>query len=114
MRIFPYDISKYIYIIYKNMTIDDIMVPKLYTFELNLENLIRIYSNNENTIIGYNFISFKLVANGIYYIRKYDYKIDNELQIKIDKFREIIKYLLLINNNTSEKIYNKFLINNIL
>ena len=67
------------------MTIHDIMVPKLYTFELNLENLIRIYSNNENTIIGNNFLSFKLLANGIYYIRKYDYKIDNELQIKIDK-----------------------------
>ena len=63
MRIFPYDISEYIYQIYKSSIIDDIMIQKLYIFELTLDNLIRIYNNPVNTLIGPNFIGFKLISN---------------------------------------------------
>ena len=71
MRIFPYDISEYIYQIYKSSIIDDIMIPKLYTFELILDKLIRIYSNPLNIHIGPNYDGFKLIANGLQYIKKY-------------------------------------------
>ena len=111
MRIFPYDISAYIYQYYKSSIIDDIMIPKLYIFELTLDNLIRSYSNQNNTLISHNFIGFKLIANGLQNIKKYDYKIDTPLQTKIDKMREQIKYLILINSNTREQYFNKLLTN---
>lgn len=110
-RIFPYDIGIYIYQYYKSSMIEDIMIPKLYIFELTLDNLINIYSNQNNTLIIPNFIGFKLIANGLYNIKKYDYKIDPILQSKIDKMREQIKYLILINSNTREQCFSKLLTN---
>ena len=110
-RIFPYDISVYIYQYYKSSIIEDIMIPKLYIFDLTLDNLIRIYSNHNNTIITPNFIGFKLIANGLQNIKKYDYNIDTELQNKIDKMRDIIKYLILIISNTNERCFNILLTN---
>lgn len=110
-RIFPYDISAYIYQYYKSSIIEEIMIPKLYIFELTLDNLIIIYSNQNNTLITPNFIGFKLIANGLQNIKKYNYNIDSELQNKIDKLREIIKYLILIISNTNEQCFNRLLTN---
>lgn len=112
-RIFPYDISVYIYKYYKSSIIEEIMIPKLYIFELTLDNLIRIYSNHNNTLITPNFIGFKLIANGLQNIKKYNYKLDSELKIKIDKIVQISKYLILIISNTNERCFN-ILLNNLL
>lgn len=109
-RILPYDISEYIYIFYKTMVIDDIMIPKLYTFEMILDKLIRIYSNPVNTLIGPNYDGFKLIVNVLQVIKKYEYKLDCQLQTKIDKIRELIKHLILINTNTMDCVYNNLLV----
>lgn len=90
-RIFPYDISEYIYNIHKKSLIDDIMIPKLYMFELTLDNLLKIYSNHNNTLIYANLNGFNLIKNGIYYIKKYNYEIEPTLEIKIKKLIEITK-----------------------
>ena len=109
-RILPYDISEYIYIMYKSMVIDDIMIPKLYTFEFILDNLIKIYSNPVNTVIGPNYHGFKLIGDSLLYIKKYEYKLDHQLQTKIDNIRELIKHLILINTKTMDRIYNNLLV----
>lgn len=107
MQIFPYDISEYIYILYKSMVIHNIMLSKLYNFELILDNLIRIYNNPKNTLISSNYKEFKLISSGLHYIEVYDYKIHSNIQLKINKLREQIKYLISINTNTVEDIYCK-------
>ena len=92
------------------MVIDDIMISKLYTFELILDNLIKIYSNPVNTLIGPNYDGFKLIANCLLYIKKYEYKLDCQLQTKIDKIRELIKHLIIINYNTMDCVYKNLLV----
>ena len=92
------------------MVIDDIMIPKLYTFEIILDKLIRIYSNPVNTLIGPNYDGFKLIEHSLLYIKKYKYKLDRQLQTKIDKIRELIKHVSLINTNTTDRIYNNLLV----
>ena len=111
MRIFPFDISEYIFIIYKSMIIHDIMIPRLYTFELVLDNLIKIYCNAKNSmnldiLIAPNYKGFKLISYTLQYIKKYDYKIDVQLQNKIYQMRLLIPYLIL---NNSNKYFNKLL-----
>lgn len=108
-RIFPDDISIYIYQIYKKSIIDKIMIPRIYIFELTMDNLTQIYSNPENTIISVNLTGFKLLENVFQNIKKYDYDVDNDIKCKIEKFREKIKYLILINTNTGQEFYNKLL-----
>ena len=92
------------------MVIDDIIIPKLYTFELILDKLIKIYSNPVNTFIGPNYDGFKLIAHSLLYIKKYEYKLDRQLQTKIDKMRDVIKHLILINTNTMDRVYNNLLV----
>lgn len=110
-RILPYDISEYIYQIYKNDCINDIMIPKVYMFELTLENLIYIYNNNENDILSIHINGFHLISNCIKRIKRYNYKISKELDIKINIFKNQINYRLL---KSEARCDNEILVKNIL
>ena len=89
------------------MVIDDIMISKLYSFELVLDNLIQIYSNPLNTLISPNMYKFYLINNTLKEIKKYNYKLEYVIEIKINTLREQIKKLISINTFTKEEIYNK-------
>jgi hypothetical protein len=96
-RIFPYDISEYIYQIYKNDVIEVIMYPKLYTLELILDKFIKDYlllnrSQYPGQVYCINNIEgIRFIKKVFQLIKKYNYQVDKELESKIVKFREILQ-----------------------
>lgn len=96
-RIFPYDISEYIYQIYKNDAIEVIMYPKLYTLELILDKFIKDYlllnrSQYSGPVYCINNIEgIRFIKKVFQLIKKYNYQVDKEIASKIVKFREILQ-----------------------
>ena len=96
-RIFPYDISEYIYEIYKNDAIEVIMYPKLYTLELILDKFIKDYlllnrSHYSGPVYCINNIEgIRFIKKVFQLIKKYNYQVDKEIASKIVKFREILQ-----------------------
>ena len=116
-RIFPCDISNHIYNIFLNDFIERIMYPKLYTLELIIDKLLSDYerinhSNKSYYIIGINLKSFQYLDKTFDLIKKYDYKVSNQLSNKIINIRCLIKKLIneSSNNYNQDKIYHKLLL----
>ena len=109
-RIFPYDISEYIYQIYKNHAIEVIMYPKLYTLELILDNFIKIKQSEWYNRFGLysinNIDGMKFVKKVFQLIKKYNYKVDKQLDLKIFKFRDILQNIIKKMNSDDQIIYS--------
>lgn len=109
-RIFPYDISEYIYQIYKNNQIETIMYPKLYTLELILDNFIKIKQSEWYNRFGLysinNIDGMKFVKKVFQLIKKYNYKVDKHLDLKIFKFRDILQNIIKKMNSDDQIIYS--------
>ncbi len=116
-RIFPCDISNHIYNIFLNNFIERIMYPKLYTLELIIDKLLSDYerinhSNKSYYIIGINLKSFQYIDKTFDLIKKYNYKVCNQLSNKINNIRCLIRKLIneSSNNYNQDKIYHKLLL----
>ena len=115
-RIFPNDIARYIYNIYFNHYIETILLPKLYTLDLIIDKLLFDYKrinhpNNSYYIIGINLKSFQYIDKTFDLIKKYNYKVTNQLSNKITNLKFLIRKLInQSNKNNQEKIYHKLLI----
>ena len=109
-RIFPYDISEYIYEIYKNDAIEVIMYPKLYTLELILDNFIKIKQSEWYNRFGLysinNIDGMKFVKKVFQLIKKYNYKVDKQLDLKIFKFRDILQNIIKKMDSDDQIIYS--------
>tara|TARA_B100001057_G_scaffold20748_2_gene19154 strand:+ start:5513 stop:5911 length:399 start_codon:yes stop_codon:yes gene_type:complete len=109
-RIFPYDISEYIYQIYKNDAIEVIMYPKLYTLELILDNFIKIKQSEWYNRLGLysinNIDGMKFVKKVFQLIKKYNYKVDKQLDLKIFKFRDILQNIIKKMDSDDQIIYS--------
>lgn len=109
-RIFPYDISEYIYEIYKNDAIEVIMYPKLYTLELILDNFIKIKQSEWYNRLGLysinNIDGMKFVKKVFQLIKKYNYKVDKQLDLKIFKFRDILQNIIKKMDSDDQIIYS--------
>lgn len=109
-RIFPYDISEYIYRIYKNNEIETIMYPKLYTLELILDNFIKIKQSEWYNRFGLytinNMDGMKFVKKVFQLIKKYNYKVDKHLDLKIFKFRDILQNIIKKMDSDDQIIYS--------
>ena len=109
-RIFPYDISEYIYEIYKNDAIEVIMYPKLYTLELILDNFIKIKQSEWYNRLGLysinNIDGMKFVKKVFQLIKKYNYKVDKQLDLKIFKFRDILQNIIKKIDSDDQIIYS--------
>tara|TARA_B100000963_G_C22135506_1_gene455287 strand:- start:37 stop:405 length:369 start_codon:yes stop_codon:yes gene_type:complete len=109
-RIFPYDISEYIYQIYKNDAIEVIMYPKLYTLELILDNFIKIKQSEWYNRFGLysinNIDGMKFVKKVFQLIKKYNYKVDKQLDLKIFKFRDILQNIIKKMDSDDQIIYS--------
>ena len=109
-RIFPYDISEYIYLIYKNNQIETIMYPKLYTLELILDNFIKIKQSEWYNRFGLysinNIDGMKFVKKVFQLIKKYNYKVDKQLDLKIFKFRDILQNIIKKMDSDDQIIYS--------
>ena len=105
-RIFPQDISQYIYNYVLESYIDSVIVGRIYIVELMMKKIIYYWSDTDY-IYDIDILEFKTVVNIIT-------KINNKLIIKNlysfdDEFKNIIvKYCKIIDNN------NKYTFNNLI